>query len=453
MNLMPNTQFDLKRNETSFIQRVNKLQEKFQIGLLDRLHQFAPSPISLTPWQLFEADFKRALLTAKALSQLSYSAIKNPAFLLSSLQDFNDHTNLLYQFKRILERRIKNNIAIGAKAVNINRFDLLLDKNNHWKLVESNAIAAGMGPFSEQLSSIHQHLSNDYLRNAAPNSSIKHQSNELFLQAKKIARHKAPNIVFVVEPEENNVYDQQYLAKALENLGATVIFRTFNQLNNDLSSKSKSLYLNNYGKISLFYYRSGYNLVDYKDQTNESSLLHLREWVEKHQVAVCPSIEQQVASSKWLQMKLSLIDEEHLHKDFNMTLSDAKLVTQSLGSDYQKVEDIHQVQHLLHNQNWLLKNQNEGGGNVLSKSDSLPGISLLKRSYFLMKKIDSTERNDVLILNNNRQQLLKKVISELGVFIVGDKHDYGGYLLRSKSTDKLETGVHSGNGFLDCVRF
>jgi len=130
----------------------------------------------------------------------------------------------------------------------------------------------------------------------------------------------------------------------------------------------------------------------------------------------------------------------------------ATLASNALASQYREADNKQQIKDLLATGQWILKTQNEGGGNVFDEHSNLAEIDTEKEHYLLMEKINVQPRQDA-VDTLNKQQLVQQdaVISELGIFTVGDDHDYGGYLLRSKAETVLEAGVHKGWGFLDSV--
>jgi glutathione synthase len=431
--------------------------------------RFKPCSVSLSPWRLTHFQFEQAIATAKALSQLFQAVSENRQFLQQSLADFNDDASLLFHLKTPLA----NPAACRATGLNLSRQDLLLDSNGHWKLVESNAIAAGMGPFSERLGRILDDQMPSEKSTLAPNNASVLIAETIYSAAHKNRGSQRPLVIFVVEPNEDNIHDQNYIADQITQMGGLVIRKTFSELEASLSSENERLQLKDFGTVDLLYFRTGYNAAQYfateqsangepqsKSQAGSiSSFAHrlkylsLRRWIEEHQVVVAPAIHQQVTASKWVQSQLAGLTPQQLSELFYLTDSTAQLASLALQTSHFKPTETEHIEKRLASGEWILKSQDEGGGNVFNKISDLPQIDLANSQWLLMKKIQSTVRSEgVNILRENQSRHYSKVISELGIFTLGEQHQYGGYLLRSKPDGQLETGVHQAGGFLDSIR-
>ncbi|MCW8878490.1 MAG: hypothetical protein OQK04_03530 [Kangiellaceae bacterium] len=413
--------------------------------------KFSPCAISLTPWKLEKTQFEQAIETSRNFSRLLQSLSQNIDLLLALLNNFQDKDSLLFKLKEQIASRNRKSDYL-SENLNLSRYDFLLNNNDQWQLVESNAIAAGMGPFSEKLGELCEEYPIEKSQRLAQNPSIGKQAGAMYQAASRLNNTRSPGIVFVIEQNEDNIFDQNYLIEELERLGAKTLRRTFNELSNSLFSKDNRLRLKDFGEIDLLYFRTGYNLQDYSEDIPEKNI-QLRDWIEKHRVIVSPSIAHQISSSKWVQIKLANMAENELTDRFSLTAKEALQIKLSLAVKYELVENIWQVKRALQSGDWLLKNQNEGGGNVTDDMSALPDIETLQQSYFLMEKIESKLRSNVCRFSGYAIECLSQVVSELGIFMVGDEHEYGGYLLRSKPFGQVEGGVHGGNGFLDVVAF
>ncbi|WP_196140336.1 hypothetical protein [Aliikangiella sp. G2MR2-5] len=429
-----------------------KLRYNYRLGLAKNNQHFTPCALSLTPWELSERAFERAKNTAQALSRLLEKISQNSLFLSRTLSDFNDTSSLLFAFKKMHSKvDVTETVATG---VNLSRFDFLLDNNNQWRLVESNTIAAGMGPFSEKLSDLLVASGHIGARKIIKNNAICTQSRLLFQEAKKYSRDANPNIVFVVEANEDNRFDQAYLSNALKALGANVYYRTLKSIANKSISSDGRLYLKEGTGIDLIYFRTGYNLADYNIDNEQSGvLIEARNWIEQHHLAVCPSIAHQMASSKWIQLNLSEMNAQQLSTQFGLNRLDSEFARTALATQHKKIESNEQVQSLLKNGDWILKSQLEGGGTLLDSLEQPQAQKINLNSYFLMQKIHTQPRKLANVLKEDTVDNITNVTSELGIFMLGNQHNFGGYLVRSKPSTQLETGVHRGGGFLDSLVF
>ncbi|MET1255094.1 hypothetical protein [Aliikangiella maris] len=449
-------------------------QQQFLLGVHSSYDQFTPCKISLTPWQITQQQFNDALVSAKLLSRIFYKLSQMPELMLSMLQDYKvtDTTqslaphqlpkNLLSHFKHYLHSQVNNRRKpIKAIPVNLSRQDLLYDQDGHWKLVESNSIAAGMGPFSEVLSNLLESQSSMRFNKFAPNPAIYQQAATIFNAAKKNALLNQPVIVFLIAADEDNIYDQNYLINQISLMGAIVKRLTLIQLKQQIKSKNNRLYLSSGETIDCIYYRTGYNYKDYiftDDAVHSSSahsideLMSFRQWIEQHQICSIPTINHQVATSKWIQMKLSQLSIQEIKINFELSQQESENVKQTLANNYQIISHQQQIVEALKERCWILKSQHEGGNSVYDISTPLPTLDLQHEKYLLMQKINSVIRQEEIhLLTANTIQSTHSVISELGIFTVGNDHHYGGYLLRSKPANQLQCGVHSAGGFLDTL--
>lgn len=416
-----------------------------KLGFQGHNGEFEPCRISLTPYLVTQEQWDDALSTARALNQLHLALSHRPDILRDMIAPLHGGGTLLDAFMPYL-------MPIKAASVNLCRHDFLLDQQGAWRLVESNAIAAGMGPFSEKCAEIQRdYAPNDSLE-FTDNPAIAKQSETLFNAAQQNRKSDNPLIVFVVEANENNVFDQRYLADTLRQKGAEVLFLTLTELHQQLSAQGDYLAIPDGQLVDLFYFRSGYNLSDY--QMAGVDLIAFRAWLGQHRVAMCPSIAAQVASSKWVQKELSsLLQNPEMASwmsEFGLDKRGYRLAQSALSVEYRDIDDPNKPDNA---DDWLVKNQNEGGGNVQPFHF---GLSLAERSsqqgWFLMKKIPcqtSSMTKDVFSAGTILS--LSDTITEVGIFCAGDDAHYAGYLARSKARTSLETGVHSGQGMVDAI--
>jgi glutathione synthase len=250
----------------------------------------------------------------------------------------------------------------------------------------------------------------------------------------------------VVEADEDNIFDQAKVARALEALGSRVLRLTLTDIDGLLDrSRAPACWLRGIGPVQVLYFRTGYNLADYLDgQADTGRLLHLRGELETLNVTLAPTIALQLASAKAVQASW--------YADGNSGVAAAALDTEQLFLDDDRVSAIQDWS------GWLLKSQGEGGGNVI-QGDAIPArIQALaareKSDWLLMRRIELLPRTGpVPMLRQGTLEFVQQLVSELGLFVLGDDLRDGGYLLRSKPAHALETGVHRGEGMIDAVAF
>lgn len=427
------------------------LMQQADLGLLGPDGRWMPAPVSLTPYQLSPAQWQQAQQAAQLLGLLQLRAAEQQDWLLQRLEPLHAAASLPGQLAHLLRQGPPSR----ARGVSLQRHDFILDSNQQWRWVESNPIAAGMGPLNELwLSLLAQQQPGAYADNPATSS----QARVLFEAAAKLAEGSVPNIVFVVEPHEDNVFDQQLLANALQQAGAKVQRLTLDQLQQlvtDNPAGQHSLHDAQQQPVHLLYFRTGYNMADYPSP----GLLTLRLQLEQFDLLLCPTLSQQLVGSKWLQLKLSqYLQQPARHAEFAAQFGFSLTETQQLAAltvPMAAVDELSETEVSARiAAGWWYKRQAEGGGNVArAQQASLwyqqrqPGAGDV-----LMAPIDAQVRPELLDkLVRGQWQSAQGHISELGIFSLGEAADYGGYLLRTKAAQSLEGGVHKGFAVLDSV--
>ena len=417
--------------------------QQLQLGLLDANQQFQPAPVSLTPWQLSPQQWQQAQQLSQLLGRLLLAASQDRQWLQQALQGL-PATNL---FSRLAALPQALNPALPP--VPVMRHDMMLDNSGQWRWVESNTIAAGMGPLNQQLGRLpalaYQQL--------AANPALQQQA--LFAAATALRQQydsAMPVIVFVIEPAEDNLFDQQLLQQALQQLGARVQRLTLQQLTLAQLSRHNRLQLHSGDEADLVYYRTGYNHSDYAS----AAQLALRATLQQAALLQCPDIPLQLAGSKWVQAALStlLLSGQHeklLSWGFNP--AQCTRLRQAVMPMYAlTAANTSQTLHDIAN-GWLLKSQQEGGGGIWRGDDATQQLLAHAHSgLMLMAPIQHQLRTEpVWLLRQGKLSCQLATVSELGVFSVGIEHHYGGYLLRSKAAGELAGGVHRGGAVLDTI--
>lgn len=433
---------------------LTRLLQQAGLGLLSKEGAWLPAPVSLTPYQLSSELWQQALEAGGLLGLLHLRVAGQTDWLLQQLAPLNAANSLPGQLTRLLNA--SGTASRIATAVALQRHDLILDQNQQWRWVESNPIAAGMGPLNSQwLTVLQQQLPGPYVDNPA----IDAQAQLLYEAAATQAGQTKPQIVFVVEPQEDNVFDQQLLAGALQRLGATVQRLTLAQLQQQVAATpagSRTLCDAQRQPLHLLYFRTGYNAADYQS----TAQLELRAQLEHFDLLVCPSLSQQLAGSKWLQLRLcQYLQQPARHAEFAAQFGFSLTETRQLAA---LTVPMAAVDELTADEvatrlaaGWWYKRQAEGGGNVARAAQASHWYAQRQPGAgdILMAPIDARIRPEPLDkLVQGQWQSASGHISELGIFSLGESARYGGYLLRTKAADSLEGGVHKGFAVLDTVQ-
>ena len=108
----------------------------------------------------------------------------------------------------------------------------------------------------------------------------------------------------VVQPDEDNVYDQHLLEEGIRQEGVRTVRRTFRELHDHLSTGDNNrLLLDGIGGVDAVYLRAGYQYSDFVAHDLEEArcceaLSQTRAFMEQHRVAINATISQQLATSK-----------------------------------------------------------------------------------------------------------------------------------------------------------
>ena len=429
-------------------EQATALALELQLGLKDRQGSLQHCPLTLVPWQLAAQQWQQAQRVAQAIGRRIQTLAQDDSALEQALAPILSGQSLPARLWQLLQA-----VPVGrrrARPVNMMRVDLLADGGGQWKLVEANTIAAGMGPFSEGLISLQQALWPDLQRAGWVGQAPLWQSNPasaaladaLIEAAREVAGPDKPLVIaFMVEPEEDNIFDQRKIARALEQRGATVVRLTLTQLA-EQREPGPLLRVKGVGQVHALYFRTGYNLADYRDAQGQTEpLLRLRAELETLDVALAPTIACQLASAKAVQVHW----HQHPQQD------DAAMAL-----------DTPQYFLAQHNpagfdaSDWVLKSQGEGGGNVVQGADipaRIAGLTAAERAdWLLMRKIATVPRPELVpVLQRGQIRMMQYLVSELGIFLSGSDLKPQGYLVRSKPAQALESGVHRGAGAIDTV--
>ncbi len=446
------------------IAQVNLQLYRQQLGLQSN-SGFVPVPVSLTPWQLAPAQFAKAQQLARLLGQIQYSAAANQLWLLSLLEGLQQSQTVPGQIWRTLRGIYLDETdlpTVTTKHTNhnlmLNRHDFLLDQQQQWKWVESNPIAAGMGPLNDRYLAVMQtqdlqlqHLS------FAPNDAITTQA-KLLAQAALASTLQdqttgcgEPLMLIVVEADEDNIFDQQLLCDEVGRLGVRVERVTIKDLVGYEFDDSEHLRWQTQ-RVDLIYWRTGYNpSADLTD-----AFWQFRARLEQADVVQCPNLAGQLTGSKWFQHQftaLLLADPQQVSEHFGIDTKDIAVLKESVVPSYAVNELKTETAEALIAQGYWYKTQQEGGGNVARGPAASDKLTNADSADLMMAPINAVLRREAIAsLRHGKAAVTTEHISELGIFSLGDEALYGGYLCRTKPAKNNEGGVHRGGAVLDVIK-
>mmetsp|Transcript_42857 Transcript_42857/g.89523 ORF Transcript_42857/g.89523 Transcript_42857/m.89523 type:complete len:347 (+) Transcript_42857:344-1384(+) len=279
---------------------------------------------------------------------------------------------------------------------------------------------------------------------------------------------KEAAVVFVVQPDERNVNDQQLLRHEIfESHGVDVLFRTLAQIDQEgkLEGPKRKLLLD--GKeISVVYFRAGYTPDDYPTSRQWNARL----MIERSHAISCPSLSVHLAGTKKVQQELARPGELERF----VSAGDAAELRQvfaglwSLSGPERAEDDAPEHERdaaaamsaaRSSPDGFVMKPQREGGGNNLFGQDLAKALSDMSRSqrsaYILMQRIFPRASPALLVRNGEIHR--GEAVSELGVYSTFLRTHSGrvvldqvaGHLVRTKLLGVNEGGVAAGFAMLN----
>ncbi|WP_281543781.1 glutathione synthase [Grimontia sp. SpTr1] len=440
---------------------------------------------TLTPTAIDQSRYEHLTSSVHLLGKLVHAVSEDSHFLHHAISPITTG-NIFFRALLKMHQQIHQGDEPARRVpLLMMRSDFMDDAELGPKLVEFNGIAAGMGPFGQRIHELHDYLTVQwpapYEEWAAEkhgelveNRALEGLADGVATATKSIKSHFGdegrPTFLMVVQDHEDNVYDQHLLEHALQARGIRTVRRTFRELYDGLfTGKGHRLLLDGIGPIDCVYLRAGYQFSDYVahdiiDVACCEALSQTRVMIEKHHVAVNATVSQQLATSKRVQMLLSSASAESLMQ-FGLTEEEAQTVKHFLGEMVAVDENSAQLVAESDVDDWVLKNQGEGGGHCVFGDDIIAKLKTLDpqeyQAWALMRRLHPKPRvQPAHLVRKGEIYVVDDLISEIGLFTVHlngepvvDNGGYAGYLIRSKSSRVTEGGVHSGMGALDSLVF
>ncbi|GAL02151.1 glutathione synthetase [Photobacterium aphoticum] len=444
-------------------------------------------PFSLAPMTMEREVYQHLRRVTPLITKLISGVSEDHDFLqatLGNMANADPFFGRLMQLHQQAHGTSDARLTPARQPLLLMRTDFMDDRQHGAKVIEFNGIAAGMGPFGQRATEFHAYLQEQWPQvyqnwlednNATPadNQGLNQLAYAIATTAHRIQAdfhgEGKPTFLMVVQKNEDNVYDQHLLEVALQQLGVRTVRRTFEQLSNQLSTGAdQRLLLADIGPIDVVYLRAGYQYSDYcAPELNEAICCHTlsqtRLFIEQHHVAVNATFSQQLATSKAMQMHLTMMPAADYAR-WGLTLAEAELV-QSVLADMKPVnaQNIAWFTHEARQEEWVLKNQGEGGGHCVFGAEIAEKLAQLPEedydAWALMQRLYPHEREvPTVAVRDSQPSLVTDLVSEIGLFTayfngepVTELDGYAGYLIRSKPASENEGGIHSGKGILDSL--
>ncbi|KAK4106562.1 glutathione synthase [Parathielavia hyrcaniae] len=462
------------------------------------------APVTLFPSPFPKTCFEDAQDIQPRYNELYARISRDEEFLSSLVQEVAGGDDFIANLWNV-HLRVKDEGYVQNLSLGLFRSDYMVHQdgdNLQIKQVEFNTIASSFGGLSAQTTLLHQYLSKtEYplLKDGIPTSSLDLPANNSAegLAAGLAAAFHAYGepalghptcIVFLVQDDERNVFDQRHLEYALQASSDSApipVFRLpFSQLltHTTLAPSSSPggrqlLYRPPHNpfltfEVAVAYLRAGYGPADYPSPATWEARYQL----ERSAAIACPSVLTQLAGMKKVQQVLATPDAvasggqsalrrfvpddnepayAALWKTFTniypLDATAAGLEARRLATDPEACK------------RYVMKPQREGGGNNFYRTAIPQRLGEIPKehwgSYILMELITPPPVVNTILRNGKLEH--GGVICELGIYgtclwdqATGEvlRNEGAGYLLRTKGDKSEEGGVAAGYGCMDSCR-
>ncbi|XP_020101793.1 glutathione synthetase, chloroplastic isoform X3 [Ananas comosus] len=421
------------------------------------------APFALLPMSFPKVYWRQACELAPIFSELVDRVSLDGTFLQESLSrtkkvDAFTH-RLLEIHSKMLEINKKEDIRLG-----LHRSDYMLDAETKSLFqVELNTISSSFPGLSCLVSELHRNLLNHYGKHVGldsrkvPGNTAVSRYAEALAKAWSEYNNSSAVVMFVVQNEERNMYDQYWLSEVMKEMhGVTTIRKTLAEIDAEGRVSSDGTLTVNGHTVAVVYFRAGYSPSDYPSESEWRA----RFLMEQSAAIKCPSISYHLVGTKKIQQELA---KPNVLERFIDNKDDiAKLRKCFAGLWSLDNEDV--VKSAIEKPElYVLKPQREGGGNNIYGDDVRETLFRLKSegseelsAYILMQRIFPTASLAYLV----REGVCHRgdAISELGIYGAylrnKDKvimNDQCGYLMRTKVSSSNEGGVAAGFAVLDSI--
>ncbi|KAK9837801.1 hypothetical protein WJX74_005284 [Apatococcus lobatus] len=422
------------------------------------------APLAVFPVAYPKASYVKAQAAMPIFNLLIDRISRDSAYLQQTLApaaEFDDFTaNLLRIHQETLslrETRADKQLTLG-----LHRSDYMLDELSNTLLqVELNTIASSFGCLSTLMTQLHHYIlqragCSDQEVQRLPHNQVTADLTSAMAAAVKAFKVNDAVMVMVVQPNDNNSYDQQWLQTVLwEKHRVRTLRCTLTQIAKEAELHESSGRLTIWGRtVAVAYLRAGYAPEHYPTAVEWQG----RKMLEQSNAALCPSVAYQLTGAKKIQQDLAAGNtlERFLSAD------EAKLMRKCFAGlwSLDNLEDPETKKVLKevreHPERFVLKPQREGGGNNLYGQAILDRLKDPKglAAFILMQRIRPPINRCLMIREGSSFEV--DSLSELGIFgaflsqgseVLINKQ--AGHLVRTKAASSDEGGVAAGFAVLD----
>ena len=425
-----------------------------------------PSPI---PKNLYEKIFFYQIAFNKIINKLS----NNQKFLEEILTPIAEKDEFVRKnleiSKKLVNYEHKQKIKLG-----IFRNDYLFDKNQNFLFfTEYNTIASSMGTFSDKIKIFYSYFSKKYpeifkkyCEKEIPIEGFENIEKfaESMFESIKLAfpqQYKESIIIFVIQKNETNIFDQYSLSDELSNKYKIISKRmTLEEIKEKcIQDENGNLTLDN-KLISLFYFRATYSENDYPNEESWQS----RELIELSTAIKVPDINTFLTTFKIFQYELSKPQILMHYVQNELIIND---IIRFFGGIYyirdMSQENINDLFNKikLEPDKYILKPMKEGGGNNITGEklkELIPEenseINDIIKNSVIVDRIDSYT-HEGLILRDEKLNVQNSIseYSIYGIILTNENNviinKSVSFLVRTKNKESVEGGIIEGAGAID----
>ena len=395
---------------------------------------------------------------AQPLALLMHRVANNLDFLIEQLHSTaasDEYTGFLLSLA-LEEKRRQDSLRFS-----ITRSDYFLtQQQDGLRQVEFNTIAASYIGLSEKMTEFHKiwgSLCNETW-DLLPNNPISGVASA-FVEVMNEYDVADACVLFVVQPNERNIFDQRFLEIALIEQGIRVIRTSLEEIGEQGEIRDGHLVFKD-EIAAITYFRAGYR----PDELESKIARQGRQLISQSMTVSVPDLATHLAGTKKIQQVLT--NPEILRLFLNE--QDTVLVQQAFAQIYTLEDQIEldgkmmlaREAAIAQPEQFVLKPQREGGGFNLYDEDIRHCLTRItpeeSKAYILMERLYPPISSGWGMRNGEIWQ--GKVVPEIGQYGVlvahGDRiltNRAIGYLVRTKLSDMNEGGISAGYGHLNSL--
>nr|UKF18833.1 glutathione synthetase [Nicotiana benthamiana] len=420
------------------------------------------APVALLPMSFPESQWSQACEVAPIFNELVDRVSQDGEFLQQSLsrtKKVDPFTSRLLEIhSKMLNINKKEEIRLG-----LHRSDYMLDEQTKLLLqIELNTISSSFSGLSCLVSELHRSLLHQYRERIALDPSKIPINNSVNQFAEALAKawneYADPRavVMFVVQAEERNMYDQHWLSASLREKHKVITTRkTLAEIDAHGELLEDGTLVVDGEPVAVIYFRAGYTPSDYHSESEWRARLLM----EQSRAVKCPSISYHLAGTKKIQQELA---KPNVLERFLENKDDIAKLRKCFAGLWSLDESNTVKDAIVRPGLYVMKPQREGGGNNIYGEDVKEALLKLQKegtgsdAFILMQRIFPTISHSILMREGIPHK--EQTISELGIYgtyLRNEKeiliNQQSGYLMRTKVSSSNEGGVAAGFAALDSI--